>query len=447
MLEAFSSELVKGLQQKSGVQVVSLLRRPGAPTYRETATLPDLPQFLPPDRELIWHGLASVGVGPWTGTVAHVLVSLKLKADGSPSESFRAASDALKEFRKLLKTGGPVVKQLYLPVWWFVLSRVRSAALAADGKFITAESSQYTNEVVRLLSGLSRPLQENPQLKIMGLYVYNALFKLFFKTNRLALMSKDMVDSAKELLKEFDRDIPMSQKKCTWDLGCPYTGHVSPAHCNRCHDLPSVTNDVAGLLNGATAQVICLYFVGRYNMFSGKYKEASDNLEFAFNHCDARYTKNKQRILISLVVVRMLTGWFPSTQLLERYHLPEFIDMATAMRSGNLQLLDDAIASHQLFLLHSGVYFVMQRARMVCFKNLLVRTYNVCQGLTTMNNRFPLVLIQEAMLASGIPPENCSIDELECLCSVLKNSGDMRGYIHHQSKKIILAPANPFPDE
>ena len=50
----------------------------------------------------------------------------------------------------------------------------------------------------------------------------------------------------------------------------------------------------------------------------------------------------------------MLLGELPSSQLISQYNLPEYTDIAAAMRSGDVGLLMTALDRHQLDFVQVG---------------------------------------------------------------------------------------------
>ena len=88
------------------------------------------------------------------------------------------------------------------------------------------------------------------------------------------------------------------------------------------------------------------FFMGRKAMFDAKLAEGStfsfnpqltplpaeDYLTFALRNCPQAYYRNRRAILIYLVPVKMFLGRMPRQAILDKYNLPEFADIANAVK-------------------------------------------------------------------------------------------------------------------
>ncbi len=117
-------------------------------------------------------------------------------------------------------------------------------------------------------------------------------------------------------------------------------------------------------------RVTSSYYFGRKALFDGKYKDADTELSFAFTHCYQSSIKNKRLILIYLIPVKLLHGHIPSDELLQTYDLPQLIPIAHAVKDGNISALKDALAQHQMFFIQWGIFLLLERLRMITYRNL-----------------------------------------------------------------------------
>jgi hypothetical protein len=87
------------------------------------------------------------------------------------------------------------------------------------------------------------------------------------------------------------------------------------------------------------------YYSGRLALYEDDFETASRCLQWAFAHCHASATRNKQAILRFLVPVQLLIGRLPSSKLLQKHHLAEeYEDIVGAVRDGNVQQFEIAMA-------------------------------------------------------------------------------------------------------
>ena len=117
------------------------------------------------------------------------------------------------------------------------------------------------------------------------------------------------------------------------------------------------------------------YYLGRRDLFASQYAQADTNLSFALQHCHKASELNKRLILIYLVPVKLLRGQLPSSEMLRAHGLPEFIDIAEAIRTGNLEVFTRALDAHQMFFIKWGIYLVIESLRMIVYRTLFKKVY------------------------------------------------------------------------
>lgn len=117
-------------------------------------------------------------------------------------------------------------------------------------------------------------------------------------------------------------------------------------------------------------QITYKYFVGRKAMFDSDYKSADEYLSFAFKNCHKRFPKNKRLILIYLVPVKMLLGYMPKKEVLEKYDVLQFHELACALKEGNVQKFDEVIQRHETFFIECGIYLIVEKLKTFVYRNL-----------------------------------------------------------------------------
>jgi len=89
------------------------------------------------------------------------------------------------------------------------------------------------------------------------------------------------------------------------------------------------------------------YYVGRIFLFEDQYEAAEQNLDYAFQHCHKAALHNKRCILRYLVPVKLYRGRLPSSNLLQKYSLNEFIPVVEGVRTGDLRTFHDGLVRYQ----------------------------------------------------------------------------------------------------
>ncbi|XP_065177712.1 PCI domain-containing protein 2-like [Sycon ciliatum] len=181
------------------------------------------------------------------------------------------------------------------------------------------------------------------------------------------------------------------------------------------------------------------YYLGRKALFDGSNKEATENLRFAFERCHRDNKRNKRLVLIFLVPVMMLQGRLPRPEVLQKYSLVQFMDIVTAVRQGNLLLLNSALAKHQEFFIRMGVYLILEKLKIIIYRNLFKKVYTILN-----THQIPIASLLAAlrmMQLDGVDP-----DETQCIVANLVDKGYIRGYISFQHQKLVVSKKDPFPN-
>lgn len=186
-------------------------------------------------------------------------------------------------------------------------------------------------------------------------------------------------------------------------------------------------------------QITYKYFVGRKAMFDSDYKAADEYLSFAFQHCSPRFKKNKRLILIYLVPVKMLLGFMPSKEVLKKYDVFQFYELTCALKQGNVRKFDDIIQKHESFFIESGIYLIVEKLKILAYRNLFKKVYMILQ-----THQIDLQNFLTALQFVG--EEDITMEETHCIVANLIFEGRIRGYISYQHNKLVVSKAsNPFP--
>lgn len=100
--------------------------------------------------------------------------------------------------------------------------------------------------------------------------------------------------------------------------------------------------------------------------------KAETDLQFAFDHIPPKFHHNRRLVLHYLIPTRLLHGSLPSSRLLEEF--PElsalYRPLALAIKTGNVQLFDEALSMGGSRLVGLGTYLTVERSRGVAVRVL-----------------------------------------------------------------------------
>eukprot|EP00300_Choanocystis_sp_HF-7_P006953 c15002_g1_i1.p1 GENE.c15002_g1_i1~~c15002_g1_i1.p1 ORF type:complete len:416 (+),score=79.72 c15002_g1_i1:31-1248(+) len=184
-------------------------------------------------------------------------------------------------------------------------------------------------------------------------------------------------------------------------------------------------------------QVTFLYFRGRLALLDADYEHAESDLLEAFQNCPRNNLRNKRLILWYLIPVRLLAGQYPTSEFLQKYNLTIFEPICNALKRGQIDSLDSYLDTHQGLLLRKGLYLLMQRTRMIAFRNLFRRVYRF-EG----SERMKLASFEAAMRTVC---DDVDTEEVQCIIGNLILLGMLKGYISRQHKLVVLSNKDPFP--
>jgi len=225
------------------------------------------------------------------------------------------------------------------------------------------------------------------------LYLVNQFFKIYFKINKLNLC-KPMIRAIESLA--FKDQYPLSQL------------------------------------------ITYKYYTGRKAMFDSDFQGANDALSFAFQRCHRRSHKNKRRILIYLLPVKMLLGFIPKRTLLRKYNLTEFSDLVESVRTGNIKKLNQTFITNERFFIGAGIYLLLEKLKFIAYRNLFKKIY-----LIANSHQLDISLFVRCL--RWMEHEEIDEDETECLLANMIYEGRMKGYISHAHKKLVVSKKDPFP--
>lgn len=63
-------------------------------------------------------------------------------------------------------------------------------------------------------------------------------------------------------------------------------------------------------------------------------------------------------------------GYIPKQSLLIKYNLKEFVDVVTAVRNGDIRLLNNTFQRFERFFIGAGIYLILEKLKSVAYRNL-----------------------------------------------------------------------------
>lgn len=176
-------------------------------------------------------------------------------------------------------------------------------------------------------------------------------------------------------------------------------------------------------------QVTYRYYLGVINFLEEDYARAEEELEMAYSMCHVSASKNRQLILTYLIPTKMITKHqLPSRGLLEAVPALSalFTPICTAVRTGNIQALDEALTTGEPEFVKRRVYLTLERSRDVTMRNLFRKVFTaggfmpLKEGESTpaRRTRVPIAEFGTAMQLAGADVNDgeggIDRDEVEC---------------------------------
>lgn len=185
-------------------------------------------------------------------------------------------------------------------------------------------------------------------------------------------------------------------------------------------------------------QVTYRYFVGRKAVFDNDLREADEYLSFAFNNCPPEANANLRQILVYLIPVKMLLGYQPSAELLQTHDLTKFAPICDAVKKGNVAKFQEELDLNEAYFYELGVYLILERLRLVLYRNLFKRVY-----LILGTHQIPIEAFLTVLQHQNV--EDIDIEETQCIVANLVFQGKIKGYISLQHSKLVVSKQNAFP--
>ncbi|KAG2229035.1 hypothetical protein INT48_009591 [Thamnidium elegans] len=188
-------------------------------------------------------------------------------------------------------------------------------------------------------------------------------------------------------------------------------------------------------------QVTFKYYTGRYSLYHGQLKKASENLLFAFERCQASQWHNKRVILHHLIPTRIILGYFPSIELLQKYKLTErYLGLIQTIRTGNMRGYLQHLETHFEYFYHHLTYLLLKERGIVLVWRCLIK--NMHTQKLKLGAKIPVLEFGDCLKAFQVASdEPYTIYDMECILVSLVS----QGYVHHTRQRVVLSKVNAFP--
>jgi len=185
--------------------------------------------------------------------------------------------------------------------------------------------------------------------------------------------------------------------------------------------------------------VTLLYYWGRFHVMESKYQDAHAKLVWAFSNCP--HQGNRKRIAEYLIPSMIAIGIFPKPEMISSSGLDHFEGIVNAIRVGDLQSYNDLLESNAHILAKSGTLVLIEKCKLICYRNLAKRTFLILKEFTGETSKFDLSAFEAAWMFA----EHATRNETICALADLIYAGTMKGYMALEHDKLVLSKVNPFP--
>lgn len=179
------------------------------------------------------------------------------------------------------------------------------------------------------------------------------------------------------------------------------------------------------------------FYSGRLHLYDDRIAQAAEDLAYALENIPSSLEDHRRHVLLYLIPAKILIGSLPSQTMLMRFNMHWFMDMVKAIKTGNLQIFDDAVENNEEFFIRKGLYLAVEKMRPLVYRSLCRRVAKIID-----NNKIALDKIRVSLLLCG---KEMQIDEVECIIANLIYKGYIKGYISHKVGYLVLSKKNPFP--
>ena len=141
--------------------------------------------------------------------------------------------------------------------------------------------------------------------------------------------------------------------------------------------------------------------------------------------------------------MKIICGRFPTTELLQKYKLYEYVDIALSVYKGDLKEFKNQVNSFKRLWIKRGLYLIMEQLQLVLMRNLFKKIFLMT---TKKFNKFQIDTEYYLKALNWNSDESFEMDEVECLIANLIFKHYIKGYLSHEKRKVVFSKENAFPN-
>lgn len=200
-------------------------------------------------------------------------------------------------------------------------------------------------------------------------------------------------------------------------------------------------------------QVTYLYYWGVILFIDGDYATACKKLTLALELCQRSSKGNLERILLYLIPVNIIENrQRPTKELLAQFPRLQILygDLLAALTTANLRAYDETLIARRRICVKKYIYLAMEVIRSWAVLNLVYKAYVLTNRPTRLmiedvHRCFEAVGFFEDLALEEKPDRESQLNEVEAIIATWISQGQIKGYIAHERRTVVLSNKDPFP--
>ena len=127
----------------------------------------------------------------------------------------------------------------------------------------------------------------------------------------------------------------------------------------------------------------------------------------------------------------------PTEIISTEYGLAELYTLGVSIRKGDIKTFEAIMEQNQVSFIRLGVYLVLEQAKNIVYRSLFKRITTIIS-----TSKINLVIVEKVLKWLN---QETDLDEIECILANLIYKNQIKGYISHQKRYLIVSKADPFP--
>eukprot|EP00762_Andalucia_godoyi_P005225 ANDGO_04052.mRNA.1 Enhanced ethylene response protein 5 len=193
-------------------------------------------------------------------------------------------------------------------------------------------------------------------------------------------------------------------------------------------------------------QVVFSYYKGRLDAFECNLSDASEALMFAFERIPS-YSLHRSRSLVLrfLLPLQIARGWLPAAHRKDIVVPEQYRAVVEAIRTSSPRLFQGAIDQHINSYMDDGMYVIIERLRLILYRNCFKKIYLGVRKFHPACNKLPLAVFRIGYNALMATEGKLSNEEVESVMGLLISHQLVKGYISHAKQFVVFSNNGGFP--